>query len=311
MKPQDNSEVLSVDLSNLEARSKPFFQSSILSQFSARTCLGAFLLFGLEAPALAGDVTNLGSSDGLHVSRGVEALGKALGFQFDSVPSYGQSGTYNTFLGTVLGQQRRLVEYDTMMTYDRQSDLIQTYVNGVQVNSGNPTPDSKGVFQNQVTFPAINAKLTTLNLPVGPLAVNINAGFAMQGSLISQLTPIIALPAIYTTIDLEVKPKVQALGYLEGSVNLLVLRGGVGGQLNVVDADFDVHSRMAMYWVKPQFTSSGYADFLSGDIYAFADYFAIWQWRWKRFWNSQLGHWDGKCFDFNQQQELAGKCVKS
>ncbi len=264
--------------------------------------LSSSLLAFLSVPALAD------SAKPIQLHRDVQALGGKTGFKMDSQADSGDKSLHSTILGNILGKSRSLLDVNVHPDTDLLEGETELYVGTIQVIT------STGKFENggysaKVEIPPVTARIPALVLPVGPLTVKVDAGFALEASLAASLYPEYAVPIQDSAIRAELSPHAKALGFLEGYVSLLVIRGGVGGEVNVLDTDSHMGARIGFNGTPPLYYSYGYIDFLSGKIYGFADRFDVWKWRWSRFWKPTLYQWSGTCINLTLNSEHAGSCA--
>ncbi len=243
----------------------------------------------------------------LSVRKDKSAMDRALGSRFDAKPTLTESGLTTSHQASVLGRDRSLLQTTTTASPDYKTAESQVFVNGLQLVSLQ-IPLDVGL-KVEYAVPPIDVKVTAVSVPVGPVTVNAKAGFSLSGKVLAELTPFLGIPLSESFVRAHVAPVVQSQAYVEGSVTLLVVRGGVGGAVTLVDADLQVYSELHFGQRSPVTTISGHLEFLSGKFYAFADAFNVFGWRWTNLIKVSLFEWAGHCYDFTESLEGLGKCA--
>jgi hypothetical protein len=174
------------------------------------------------------------------------------------------------------------VTYTEVYSFGKRvfSDRGYIYTNGAQL--------SVGIAPTQVRVPFVV-------YPVGPVTLEVDGGARFQANLsLSNMTNI-SFPIQYSEPGFQLSAVAGAAGFVEGYAKLFILRGGVGGQLDLVDAHLDVNSKYNLEEQKVFVQVSAIAEFLKGRIYAFVDVFGIFSWGWKRLIDKNLYDWKGYC----------------
>jgi hypothetical protein len=131
---------------------------------------------------------------------------------------------------------------------------------------------------------------------VGPLTVEASGGVRFQANLTAQLTPEIGIPIQTSTLGVQLMALAQGAGFIEGDAQIpIILRVGVGGQVDLIDANFALNGRVSFDGNKPVVLFGGMIEFLKGRLYAFLDIFGIFNIGWKRLIDYDLYNWDGPC----------------
>ena len=254
----------------------------------------------------------------LTIERKTEAFHQNLGFKLTATPNLPQSGVDTALTGQILGQSRSLIQFNVHPSTDLSSAQSEVYVRGLQLlgphgSGSDPTGKIKfenGAFTTHVSLPPVTTRIPLVTLPVGPLLVRVAAGFALAGDLVASLAPQLGIPIQMSMVRANIDPSAQALGFIEGYASLVALRGGMGGEVNVLDAHASLQADLYLGNRPARFRSSGFLEFLNGEFYGFLDHFNLWKWKWTRFWKNTLFSWKGVCLDLNQKTDHAGKCVK-
>lgn len=131
--------------------------------------------------------------------------------------------------------------------------------------------------------------------PVGPLVLEADAGVRFQANLALENATVISIPIQYSEPGLKLSAVASAAGFVEGHANVLIIRGGVGGQVDLVDAHLDIHSRFMPEHKTATVEVSAIAQFLKGRFYAFLDVFGFLSAGWERFIDEDLYSWKGYC----------------
>ncbi len=148
------------------------------------------------------------------------------------------------------------------------------------------TQFSVGLAPTQIRVPFIV-------YPVGPLTLHVDGGARFQANLSAKNMTNISFPIEYSEPGMQLSAVAGAAGFVEGYARLFIIRGGVGGQLDLVDARLDVNSRFSLKGEPTLVTASAIAQFLKGRLYAFLDmgFFG-----WRRLLDETLYAWNGYCF---------------
>jgi hypothetical protein len=131
--------------------------------------------------------------------------------------------------------------------------------------------------------------------PVGPLVLQVEGGVRAQANIEAKLTPTIMFPASASVLEAQLIANASAAGFVEGSAKLLFVRGGVGGELSLVDAKASVDSLFFFDGRKPASNISAYARFIQGKIYSFLDMLNIFVFGWSRMWETDYYKSQGYC----------------
>ena len=226
------------------------------------------------------------------LNRQTTVLGKAFGFTLASGANAAQTGLIAAVNANILGTQQSLIWTSVQPTTDYSKGQIQVYLNGLQVNGGPAVPFAGGDWTEALSIPPVNKNVTIFSYPIGPIVIQVDGGYAFNGKLNTDLkvtfaqptapaatTPETPAPATLTTaptppapsapptaptssagpssIDASIDSALSASGFIEGSVSLFIIRGGLQGQVDL--ADGTVQSKADLYFGKtpPSFTSSG------------------------------------------------------
>jgi hypothetical protein len=130
--------------------------------------------------------------------------------------------------------------------------------------------------------------------PVGPVAVEIDGGVRFQADLQGQLVPDISTASQLASLGVQLQAVADGAGFLEGYANLLILRAGVGGQVDLIDAQANLNARFTFDGNAPYFGIDAMVDFLSGKFYAFLDVFDFFGF--KRLFEDTIHSWNGTCY---------------
>jgi hypothetical protein len=173
---------------------------------------------------------------------------------------------------------------------------IEYYSFGKRIFSDNAYFQATGITEAKAGIVPVEVRVPIARFPVGPLSLNIDGGVRFQAEVTGALRPTIWLDPIENSIlNAALKGQATGAGFIQGYASLLILRGGVGGDVNLIDGQLDLNSNFYFNGTKPNATLSTLFRFLFGRFYAFADHFSIWGWKWKRFWDATLFSWKGKC----------------
>lgn len=147
-----------------------------------------------------------------------------------------------------------------------------------------------------VGIPPTQIRVPIVMYPVGPLLLEIDGGARFQARLSAQNMSTFVIPLELSTIGIDLQARAMAAGFIEGYAKFFVIRGGVGGQLDLIDARGSVAARFGFDGANPLVTASGMVEFLNGRLYAFLDVFLVWTFGWKRLLDYDLYSWNGYCY---------------
>ena len=157
------------------------------------------------------------------------------------------------------------------------------YANGGLVYSG-------GIAPTQIPFPLVV-------YPVGPLILEVDAGVSFEGTLGASLTPGISLPIQDSTLTGKLQAELAVAGYVEGYAKLLIVRAGVGGEVNFVDGTTGVEATLYLNKTPPLLGGFGKVVLLNGHVYGFVDTSILFG-NWSRLLSEDFFKWPGKCYAF-------------
>lgn len=149
---------------------------------------------------------------------------------------------------------------------------------------------SAGLTPTQVRVPVVT-------YPVGPATLELDGGARFQADVTGQnMSTIGGNDSSLNSLGIDLQAKVAAAGFVEGYAKLLVVRAGVGGQIDLIDARGMVTARYTFDGNPPLVTAGGIAEFFKGRVYAFLDLFSIGDWGWKRLLDHSIYEWHALCF---------------
>lgn len=157
--------------------------------------------------------------------------------------------------------------------------------------------DDAGIFGFTAGLAPTEIRVPLVNYPVGPLILQIAAGARFDANIQARMTPEIFVsdPSL-SVLGVNLTANVNGAGFIEGDASLIAIRAGIGGQLDLLDAQATVQSQFFFNGASPQASIAAYAEFLSGKIYLFADFFDILVVGWQRLWENDLYTAKGTCF---------------
>jgi hypothetical protein len=174
-------------------------------------------------------------------------------------------------------------------TYTEVYSFGKRVFSGASYSTSNGGQISVGLAPTQVRVPFVM-------YPIGPVTLEVDGGARFQANLSMNNMTNISIPIQYSEPGLQLSAAAGAAGFVEGYAKLFVVRGGAGGQLDLVDAHLDVNTKYNIEENKVSVTVAGIAEFLKGRIYAFVDIWGIFSWGWKRLIDKDLYNWNGYCF---------------
>jgi hypothetical protein len=280
--------------------------------------------------ALATSVAIAGGAFGDEFSDQHAAIGKTNGISYQlapldpspsasSIPSTGSSvssddpskgdtaGLYAALSAILFGKDRSILEAQAGMTdlLEGESDF---YWGGFKVWSSKPEWKD-GSFQIAAGLPTVSMRAPLVRLPVGPITIAVDAGVAAEANVTAKITPLISIPIQFTSVRATLEPEVSASGFIEGYAKWLIIRAGIGGELELIRSDAKIAGQISFGAYPPQFTFEGFIKMLSGKIYGFVDYFNLFGWKWKRALEPVFATWKGKCFILSQSPGGADPCA--
>ncbi len=180
-------------------------------------------------------------------------------------------------------------------------ELAQTnlYVHGIRVWTGDLRFDKGslvyqgGIAPTQIPFPLFV-------YPLGPLLLRVDAGIEFEGLLDASLTPGVSIPISDSTLQAKLEAKIGAAAFIQGYGSLYLVRGGVGGRVQVVEGSTGVEANLYFNGAKPTAAYLGKIVFLKGALYGFVDTNLLFG-RWTRVLSKDFFSWPGKCFAFGAE----------
>lgn len=145
-----------------------------------------------------------------------------------------------------------------------------------------------GLAPTQVRVPVVM-------YPVGPVVLEVDGGVRFQANLALENSTTISIPIQYSEPGMRLSAVAAGAGFVEGYASILVLRAGVGGQVDLVDARLDVNSRYLVDTKQTTVDVSGIAEFLKGRFYAFLDLMGILGFQNTRIIDENIYDWKGYC----------------
>lgn len=225
----------------------------------------------------------------------VEVMGTEMGAQATSTKTGSQQSATAlslTALGSTLGAFFALtnppntidgVTYTEVYSFGKRVFTDSRYfsIDGGEIRAG--------LAPTQVRVPVIM-------YPIGPITLQVDGGARFQANLSARNATNISFPIQYSEPGIQLSANASGAGFVEGYASLFVVRGGVGGQLDLIDAKLNVNTRFSLETKETLVTVSAIVEFLKGRLYAFLDVgFAILG-GWKRLIDKNLYSWTGYCF---------------
>jgi hypothetical protein len=171
----------------------------------------------------------------------------------------------------------------------------EVYSFGKRVFSQSVSAEQNGMLRFRAGISPTEMRIPAFMYAVGPMLLQIDAGARFQANVQAQITPEIAFPLEFANFSVNLQAVANAAAFIEGYAKLLIIRAGVGGQLDLIDAHGEVDARFTP-GEKPLVLISAMVQFLKGRLYAFFDLFWLSASGWKRLWDYDLYNWNGYCF---------------
>ncbi len=176
------------------------------------------------------------------------------------------------------------VSYTTVYSFGKA-----VFADAFHISTSGPNNIKLGLAPTEIRVPFVA-------YPVGPLTLNVGGGARFYALLDTTLVPEIGVPLNTSTLGVTLSSKALGAGFVEAYASILVIRGGVGGQVNLIDGKLDVHGRVAFDNSKPTILVNGIVQFLNGRFYAFLDIFGFLTLGWKRLIDQDIYKWNGFCY---------------
>ncbi len=232
------------------------------------------------------------------------ALGKTNGISYDLSPVTNPTDTpasdvkagFTAALKAILfGKDRSVLEAQGSVTnlLEGETDF---YWGGFRVWSTKPQ-FKDGSFVVSAGLPTVSMRAPIAGVPVGPVTLRVDAGVNAEAEIDLKLTPLLSIPIQFTSVRGELGPKVSASGFVEGYAKWLIIRAGVGAELELVRANAKIMGQVGFGGMPPVISYDGFINLVAGKIYAFADYFNVLVWKWTRAFEPIITDWKGKCID--------------
>ncbi len=249
-----------------------------------------------------------------HAEVGVEEKRKLLGHElrveqkFDRASSSGgiQSSTDLVLLGKERSLMQVRSEPETSESGETQiqNDL---YVAGMRVWGGGGKIENKGYSYEGLIAPTQLA-WPLLTYPLGPVLLQIDAGVNYQASLKASAIPNLAFPLQSIGLKTSLDARVAGAGYLEGYAKFLLVRGGVGGTVELIDGhtlasvEAELSPTDQEPISEPKVSVTGKLTLLKGRVYGFVDTYRLLTAKWKRSLNKNFFVYPGKCWTFGEEK---------
>jgi hypothetical protein len=242
-----------------------------------------------------------GKKNGLRFELGPLLEGGVDGEGESTTPEF--AGLFGALKVALFGKDRSILEAKSGMTnlLEGESDF---FWGGFKVWSSKPA-FKDGAFSVSAGLPTVSMRSPIVGVPVGPVVLQVDAGIAAEAEIEARVVPLLSLPIEFTSVRAELAPRVNASGFVEGYAKWLIIRAGVGGEVEFVRADTKMSGQVGFNGLAPTFSlGQGFVSTLAGKIYGFVDYLGIFSWKWKRALKPVIADWKGKCYSFGPANEL-------
>ncbi len=237
-------------------------------------------------------------------------LGRDAGFRHQLGTNEEQTELNAKTLGKILGHSREILQIVQGIPSDPESELdSDLYVAGKRVWS------AKGRFEGgsyvfEAGIPPGEVRVPVVSFPVGPLMVQVDAGIQYLADVSGKVSPSLSYPLEFSTIQATMSPEATLAGFAEGYAKLLLVRGGVGGRVDLLDANAKLNAWIYFNGNQPKLKYSGYLKYLYGSVYVFADIYRVFAFRWKRLIHEALFKWKGGCINFTPADPNTGEAAQ-
>lgn len=241
-------------------------------------------------PALADPVTQF------NPSQSTKILGSEFGANLYGGAPTGTQQTNTATTLTALGQTLQALSATvTAPTAPTGETYTEFYSFGSRIFDQQTYFTNNGLLQATAGISPTEITVPIVDYPIGPLSIQVSGGVRFEGDISGQLAPTIGIPLSFSALGVNLKADASGSGFIEGDASLIFIRAGVGGQVDLIDGEANVQSVFFFDGRTDLVEVSGYADFLKGNLYGFADVFNIFGWSWSRFLNIDLFNWNGVC----------------
>ncbi|HEY8278002.1 MAG TPA: hypothetical protein VIH99_00170, partial [Bdellovibrionota bacterium] len=176
-----------------------------------------------------------------------------------------------TIIGKILNALNTKVTQEEGKTIDIGGTTYTTvYSFGKRVLADAWSITSNGTNNVRLGLAPTEIRVPFVVYPVGPLTLNVAGGARFQANLDVTATPQIAVPVQDSTLDVNLMALAQAGAFVEAYAQVVVVRGGIGGEVMLIDGHVDVNGRVAFNGKdKPIMLVNGIVQFFNGSFYAF------------------------------------------
>ncbi|MCM0606248.1 MAG: hypothetical protein KA715_09170 [Xanthomonadaceae bacterium] len=242
--------------------------------------------------------TSAHSADVVNQSQTENVLGRAMGATTTSSAPEGlqrlKSSTALVVLGKIIPALQAIGGVPSL---PNEPGTLEYYSFGKRIFAESSYSKGNGFLQAEVGLAPVEVRVPIIKYPIGPLVLGIDGGVRFQAQVRGQIQPTIwTNPVSNSIINMKISGNAAGQAFLEGSAQLVVLRGGLGGDVELIDGKIDLDSSFYFNGTSPQAQLSTLVQMMYGGFYAFADVFNVFGWKWKRFWKADLFTWKGKCF---------------
>jgi hypothetical protein len=268
----------------------------MLQKLGPSIWIAAVTALVIEIPAMSPAMSDDASQNQFERSSYDSSMGRSLGGEFQTGVSADDSSALATVLLTVLDIDLKAMQ--AISTPPSTPDGVaynEIYSFGMRIF------DQNGYFHNNLTgFTAglapTEVRIPIFIYPIGPVALEVDGGARFQADVNGQMLIGIGIPISYSTLGVQLNASAVGAGFVEGYANLLAVRAGVGGQVDLVDAGAPLNASLFFNGLKPLVTINAMVDFLKGQFYGFIDYMNPLSFGWTRWQTLNLYSWKGYCY---------------
>lgn len=237
------------------------------------------------------------AEDFVEQKKGTQVLGKELSASLQAGLPQGSRKTQVKTGFNVLGSAMQA--FTAIVQPPRSvggASQTEAYSFGKRIFSESSLTQENGLLKYTVGIPPIELRIPAILYPVGPVILEVDGGARFMANLAVQNSTEISFPLQYSAFGAQLQAAAVGSGFIEGYAKLLILRAGVGGQLDLLDAHADVNVRYTFGEEKPLVLVSAMAQFLKGRIFGFVDVFGFLELGWNRLIDYAFYDWNGYCF---------------
>jgi flagellar capping protein FliD len=238
------------------------------------------------------------SASGINQTESTKVLGQNLSATVqEAAPSGAQQLTSSIIVSALGTSMNALQTVVNAPTTANGTGTTEYYSFGKRIFSQNFYFQSNGILQASVGISPVEVDVPIIAYPVGPLVLAIDGGVRFQADASGQLLPTIMADLLNdSTLEVKLSANATGTGFVNGDATLVAIRAGVGGNVDLVDGNFNTDAMFRFDGSDPQVQYGAMLKFLDGEIVAFVDILDPLVMGWSRLWQQPLFNWNGYCY---------------